>query len=205
MTEVDKILGLSSGVSQSVYVPYTATNYKNTQTQSYQPQTQNFGGDILAQTAQSLESYNPGQISTQAYPATNYGKTETTQNIEEAYSTTNFVNNQNFQTTEDFAQVIPMANNAISNTIPTNEVYPMTNVETTTNLFQTTEDFSLNNYDTTNAITSTEDYPVTDYNTTDAIPTTQNVPEIDYDITNTIPTTQNVPEQILFQLLKMYL
>ena len=112
---------LSQPTSQSIYVPYLATNYKTTDTNQNQiVQSQIISNipkdDILAQSAgvfkqQNFGNVTPIQTTAEAYPVTNYSNTniptttneefpldiigDTTnsyQTIPEAYPTTDYSN-----------------------------------------------------------------------------------------------------------------
>ena len=177
---------LSQPTSQSIYVPYLATNYKTTDTNENQiVQSQIISNipkdDILAQSAgvfkqQNFGNVTPIQTTAEAYPVTNYSNT----NIP---TTTN----------EEFPlDIIGDATNSYQ-TIP--EAYPTTdysniNFTTSTEAYPTTnlaENIQTTDYiDTVPTTSYTEAYPVTNYDTNIDLPTEIPIPSTSYQTTDSL-------------------
>ena len=139
---------LPQEISQSVYIPYPATNYQTSATT--QNQVNYPVEDILAKSAQTYPTYNTTnttvyQTSTEAYPATNYSNVDIT--------------------TQDNAFPLDIIDNTNTYTTPITEAYPTTNysnVDVTTSA----EAYPVTNYDIT-----------TDFQTQDTLPITTNYEE----------------------------
>ena len=81
--------GLPQTTTQSVYEPYTATNYKTTQTSTIE--NIDLGAFQTTQTTQALPDYGNVLTTTSDYPVTNYGTTASTPiTTTDEYTTTNY-------------------------------------------------------------------------------------------------------------------